>query len=69
MFIQIIFSGSADSERSFSIMKMIRGTDRNRLQPETVEHILRIRMNGLPTHMFNAEKYTTTYLSDPRNYA
>ena len=63
-----IFIGSADSERSFSIVKIIRGTDRNRLQPDSVEHILRIRMNGLPLHLFNAEKYTNTYLSNPGNY-
>ena len=36
-----IFIGSADSERSFSIVKIIRGTDRNRLQPDSVEHILK----------------------------
>ena len=64
----VIPMGSADSERSFSLVKIIRGTARNSLQPDVVDHILRIRMNGLPMHMFNAEKYTTSYLSNPSNY-
>ena len=61
-------TGSADAERSFSVMKIIRGTDRNRLLPEVVEHLVRIKMNGLPVRLFNAEKYTSSYLEDPQNY-
>ena len=61
-------TGSADAERSFSVMKIIRGTDRNRLLPEVVEHLVRIKMNGLPLHLFNAEKYTSSYLEDTQNY-
>ena len=54
------------------MVKIIRGTDRTKLDPDMVEHILRVKFNGLPLHMFNAEKYVSEYLnpkdqSKPRN--
>ena len=54
------------------MVKIIRGTDRTKLDPDMVEHILRVKFNGLPLRMFNAEKYASEYLnpkdpSKPKN--
>jgi len=38
--------GSADAERSFSIMNHIRTSRRSRLKPENLESLMRVRMNG-----------------------
>ena len=38
--------GSADAERSFSALFHIRSKRRSRLKPKTLEHFLRIRLNG-----------------------
>ena len=43
--------GSADAERSFSILFHIRSKRRNSLAPETLQDFLRIRMNG-PRNVF-----------------
>ena len=54
------------------MVKIIRGTDRTKLTPDLVENILRVKFNGLPLQMFNAEKYVSEYLNPkdptkPRN--
>ena len=45
------------------MVKIVRGTDRTKLSPDLVENILRVKFNGLPLHMFNAEKYASEYLN------
>ena len=54
-------------QRSFSILKIIRRTDRNRLAPGMAEHIMRVKMNGPPIHLFKALKYVEYYLDPTKN--
>ena len=56
--------GSAEAERAFSIMNHIRPSQRSRLQPQTLDATMRIRLNG-PTSVegFNAVKYAKTWIS------
>jgi hypothetical protein len=55
--------GSADAERSFSLMNHIRTKRRSRLSDEATEALLRIRFNG-PDELekFNPIKYTKKWI-------
>lgn len=55
--------GSADAERAFSIMAHIRNKRRARLNPNSLDAIMRIWMNG-PKKLeeFNAARYSKAWL-------
>lgn len=56
--------GSADAERGFSIMNHVRTARRSKLQGNTLDNLLRIRING-PKEIqnFNAAKYAKAWIS------
>lgn len=55
--------GSADAERSFSIMSHIRTSRRSRLASSTLDALMRIRINGPDSlNSFNALKYTKLWI-------
>ena len=55
--------GSSDAERGFSILKHARYDRRARLIQETLDAILRIRINGPDIDEFNAMKYAKLWKS------
>ena len=53
----VIPIGSSDVERGFSILKHANYDRRSRLKEETLDSILRIRINGPEIGEFNAVRY------------
>ena len=58
----VIPVGSAAAERTFYQMNYIKTKQRARLTPATIDHICRIRMNGVDARCICMEKYTDEYL-------
>ena len=56
--------GSEDAERGFSIMKHAKYDRRNRLTPDHLDDILRIRINGPPIESFDAPRYALIWQKD-----
>lgn len=56
--------GSAEAERGFSIMNYIKSKRRARLLPETLDHIMRIRINGPEVKKFAARKYAKAWVNE-----
>ena len=56
--------GSSDVERSFSILNHIRNSRRHRLTPESLNNLMRIRLNG-PAKLskFNSMKYAKYWVN------
>ncbi|PAA56523.1 hypothetical protein BOX15_Mlig001790g1 [Macrostomum lignano] len=53
---------SAEAKRGFSIYKHIAYDRRTRLAPKTLEHLLRIRINGPPLMKFKPDIYVNDWL-------
>jgi len=49
--------GSADAERGFAIMNNIVTSKRSSMEHDTLDAIMRIKINGPPIEKFNAMKY------------
>ena len=56
--------GSASAECTFSIMNFIKTAQRARLTPVSMEHILRIRINGPEMSGIEMKNYANDWLQD-----
>lgn len=57
--------GSADAERGFSIMNNIKDGRRNRLNPKTLEELMRIRINTEDDlSIFPAKRYAKQWVKE-----
>merc|ERR1719356_717804 len=56
--------GSSEAERGFSILNQIRTKRRSQYTAETLEGIMRIRLNGPPQESWDAEKYVKSWLAE-----
>ena len=57
----VVGHSSADAERTFSIINGIRNNNRHNLIPSTVDHLVRIKMNGPSLNSFNPQKYSEAW--------
>ena len=55
--------GTADVERSFSVLNHFNSTRRSRLTPKHVQDITRIRVNGPPIYEFDPTKYALHWIN------
>jgi hypothetical protein len=55
---------SAQAERGFSMMNIVKNKLKNRMGPITLEHIMELKINGPPLESFDAMKYAKHWVED-----